>query len=777
MEEMKEILVGLTDEGLDRLHELIPHLSEAEVNFKDKNGNGWLHWLTVSKNLQSLDPGRLVSLVYAYSLAGINYNMRNLTKNTALHFAVACSAPLPLINALLKIGVDPGFANSKGRTARTCTTNRAVLKTLEMFTPPLDEAIKEGDMQQVAELVSYWVKVTNYHLDISKRHPEIRDYLVEMRPTVTLVHRCLAGDASGLRAALEENPDLRLDLYDESRLNEDGSADRQPLLRQLIDCQYSLEAAQLLLERTRPDVDFQVRFREDEEDGSMMVPFWIAFKASNHVNKDILLPLVQNCVDYKTSLASLDHEIMLAFLAQEREIFDHLVKMGYQFWKPDSRMRTLADQAMLNELKRRDEFDASAILDSLEELDAALLPALRAMSDEELRATCLGTGYWPCVGWRNLAKLRHSKAKADKKLAQRLEQIEKVWILYRNLRKLTILGNTAGFRDTATQEACEVVDKKGQSLIHWAVIYERRFILKHILDKHPGQVDLRDHSTRTALHYAQGIDEEFMYNNLVRAGADPELPDNSASAGSDNRKSTGYPLLSNADMVKSHYRQAIKVERKDTSGHSHYLLAVYLNLCDAIEKNNEELFDQIIETFWPDLAFEALAKLNKTFPNQPHRFRNLITLCIEKEREEFGRRLLKAGIPVPSEVHSGDQTLQADEFARTVGMDQLADDIERQRNNRRSEASGAAAAAAAADAPNSAGDTRQPPRSDDFSDEGETIVSVDTQNSGATPEEPVKKPKKKKKKHHHHGDKAKGGKGKKKAKNNKVEESEVCTIL
>jgi len=117
----KTIFDFVQEKNFEKLDQMLPELSDDELNRTDDGGMGLLHW--------AADRGCVKTLQKLLEQPGINVNIQDEELQTPLHYASSCGH-LACVVLLLKMGADRSLLDAEAKTSLDLAFNDEIRKLL-----------------------------------------------------------------------------------------------------------------------------------------------------------------------------------------------------------------------------------------------------------------------------------------------------------------------------------------------------------------------------------------------------------------------------------------------------------------------------------------------------------------------------------------------------------------------------------------------------------------------------------------------------------------------
>ncbi|XP_052082260.1 uncharacterized protein LOC127719926 [Mytilus californianus] len=241
--------------------------------------------------------------------------------------------------------------------------------------------------------------------------------------------------------------------------------------------------------------------------------------------------------------------------------------------------------------------------------------------------------------------------------------------MQRTIRRIHVAietGNLHEIKQHMINRLADSRDKGGRGLLHKAVLFERRFIIKYFLKEYPEMVHLKDIGGRTPLHWAVCLKEgKDIEESLMKAGADPSARDKKGRTPSDYSK------------IAESMQGTIHKERVKDFGIEVYLLQKYMDFKFAIEAGDLSKVENIRNSMYKDISLNDLhVKMYQTRPPP----KDLLSLSIDSSQDPIGKYLLSQGINRDIKYKHGEIEMSAEKAAEQKEMTHTVEAIQYQKN-------------------------------------------------------------------------------------------------
>ncbi|CAG2231083.1 unnamed protein product [Mytilus edulis] len=371
---------------------------------------------------------------------------------------------------------------------------------------------------------------------------------------------------------------------------------------------------------------------------------------------EVMLPYANfSLVEDKTSIiCNIAFEKRLPFA-----IVKIMISKGLNLFERDENGRTLRDTIYLNNYK--DGKDSLRL--KLAFVDQVLIDI--ALEGDMLMLERLSLNSYDYDQVENRRGQSMIEVVSEKGKEDVLNYLESLPELQRTIRRIHVsieTGNLHEVKQHMINRLATARDKGGRGLLHKAVLFERRFIIKYFLREYPEMVHLKDIGGRTPLHWAVCLKEgKDIEESLMKVGADPSVRDKKGKTPNDYSK------------IAESMQETINKERMKDFGIEVYLLQRYMDFKFAIEAGDLTKVENIRNSMYKDINLNDLhVKMYQTKPPP----KDLLSLSIDCSQDPIGKYLLSQGINWDIQYKHGEIEMSAEKAAEQKEMTHTVEAIQ-----------------------------------------------------------------------------------------------------
>lgn len=638
-------------------------------------GRGYVHQIVELLEGQRSDKEsaaacHLIPSLAALAHAGAAVNLQDADGNTPLHLAFIVDGGPRVVDLLLKLGADVNLLNDSRQKVTDLVTENSdpvMVKILGAMCPSLYQAVEANDYDHVVEMLGKWGKIDSLVdgkslIEAAKQvcSNDIIKVLQNKWPTNQFIYAALTGDTKKMRKIMKREKidfNVKTDCY----IDEEGNSVDLPLLGVCLALEL-YEVVELLLE-SGADPNRAVKVTDAETGTSSDEPlyFYLMKRSSSLVFKEIF-PKLLNAIDLSLVVK---YSVGVLYTGYSQNwpdaVVDHLMQKGLDITRRSEEGYTLRDNIFVQVAF----YPRRKRLLKLNYVDRYVIGLATKGDVEQLRKLALR-------GYTNL-NVFDTKAKSASYLARKAGHQEAADFLevageysrsIHSLHKYIEGANLLKAKEILSDNTAFANDRAGRSPLHKAVLYERRFVIKHLLKEYPALVNAKDDFGRTPLHYAcalhSGQDIEDM---LMKSGANEAMQDDLG------RTAMDYKIRTDENFLEG--------ERKKNGAMNIYFLEVYINIADGIIEDDFDLVRDTRDELFEDVKLDQVTEqMFKPAGDTPPSF---LQLCIDYKRENIARFLLNSGLSDSTRVEYQKVAMPFAEAADKCGMARLKEFIARKR--------------------------------------------------------------------------------------------------
>lgn len=598
-----------------------------KINLKNDKDQTYFHLIAHCYESDE-DAVALIPVVFQLSNAGLDVNALDVDGNTALHVAAKTPGSRRLIRAFILIGMDINVRNRHNQTpfklAKPYPENA---KVFQCFESDLWTAIEGRATDTVEKLAVNWCKINQSKQDksIAQLSTEvgnnsIKKYLAENENTNEFVHYCLAGDRMKMRPFFKRT-DININAVS-SLCIDFGSGETVSLSVLGEAALLGLTSVVRKLLRKKATIENVVQKKS---------LFLYVLENIPPTQKFFeIIGILADKVNFSKNKKE-THAILDAVYEKRLpiDVLRILTANGLDVFAADGEGHFLRDRILI----KKSQETPQKLEDELAYVDNILIDMAKTGCIDIFDVLTNKSYDYIDVATKESGSVQMglSKTLGNEKASTFIEDALKQQHLFRELQRVIEVGHLAQVQKLITPKVLRMKDRVGRTLVHKAVLYERRHVLRHLIKMNPKIARERDNFGRSPLFYACLVeDSKDITSALIVLGCKM-----------DDEDEEGESPSSVMNLSVQEKEAKLKTERKIDYGMDTFIFFKYLDMKEAIRAGSLDRVEEVRGQIYKDIFINDL--MNKMYQTDPPQ-RCLLQFAVDAKRDDIARYLLTLGI-------------------------------------------------------------------------------------------------------------------------------------